>query len=312
MTLKPILPFVSLVSCALLSCTTLRNYELLQSYEPTLMDASSRDTTDTKVTAATDSRGRQALILSAFFGLDDGLPGFSDLAICAGAGGMDGMPVIFSHELDVRTLQAGDFKVTTASGAEHVPHCVTLAPADDPGELRTALLVGHYGSFDDPPMRVEVVGNLLSIDREVNFRGLHAEPTTLEEGPSMVLAERLSGNERKLGESGSKLPFGSGTGCPEGTKEVVRVTWAGGVTKPGGDEVDDIERQQYRVTIIGQQGARSDVTPFALGDLVDGDNNHELCLNAEGTPVSVYFPAGYLTDPRDDANPESTIEIREW
>ena len=81
------------------------------------------------------------------------------------------MPVVFSHELDVNTLQAGDFKVTTTPGKVGELTCVTLAPANDEGELRTVLLVGEYGSIDDQPAKVEVVGNLLSIDQEVNFKG---------------------------------------------------------------------------------------------------------------------------------------------
>ena len=42
-----------------------------------------------------------------------------------------------------------------------------------------------------------------------------------------------------------------------------------------------------------------------------GDNNHELCLDVTGTPQSVYFPAGHLTDPREDLNPETMITITE-
>ena len=55
------------------------------------------------------------------------------------------MPVIFSTEIDHTTLQAGDFRVTTASGATGEMLCVTLLPATDGGELRTVLLVGEFG-----------------------------------------------------------------------------------------------------------------------------------------------------------------------
>ena len=51
-----------------------------------------------------------------------------------------------------------------------------------------------------------------------------------------------------LGNPGTSFPGGGGDGCPLGTKQVVRVTWAGGVTKPGGDEIDDFEREAYRVS----------------------------------------------------------------
>jgi hypothetical protein len=94
-----------------------------------------------------------------------------------------------------------------------------------------------------------------------------------------------------------------------GTKQVVRVTWAGGVTKPGGEEVDDVERAEYRVTTLLDDEGETELVPFALGDLGDGDNNHELCLDRAGMPVKVDFPAGFVTDPRNDLNPPTSIEI---
>lgn len=213
------------------SCTVVRNYRLLQSYEMTLADSTPRDTTVTATTATVDPQGKQATILSAFFGLDDALPRISDKAICDGASGKDGMPVIFSLEIDVETMQAGDFAITTASGKSGLIHCVTLAPADDRGELRTALVVGHYGSLEDPPRKVEIVGNLLSIDNSVNFKGATATVIPLEDGPTIILAELLSEDRKELGKSPTELPFGGGSGCPVGTKQVVNVVWAGGVTK---------------------------------------------------------------------------------
>ena len=302
---------IMLLALPLICCTTLRNYRLLQAYEMTLADSSPKDTTATDVTATTDVRGRPASILSAFFGLDDGLPGISDMAICDGAGGKDGMPIIFSHEIDVSTMQAGDFKVTTSSGKTGDIHCVTLAPADDKGELRTALLVGHYGSVDDQPVMVEIVGNLLSIDGALNFKGMTATPIALEEGPTIIMAEAIPEDRRELGKAATALPFGGGSGCPVGTRQVVNVTWTGGVTKPGGDEADDVERLQYKVTMLQADGSETKVTPFALADLVDGDNNHRLCLDVAGTPKSVSFAAGFLTDPRDDPNPDTTMKIAE-
>lgn len=291
------------------ACSAARNYRLLNAYEITLASSASEDTTVTEVTADTDVRGKKATLLSAFFGLDNGLPGAADKGVCDGAGGKDGMPVIFSHEVDVSTMQAGDFKVTTASGKVGHIVCVTLAPADDKGELRTALLAGDYGDIDDQPARVEIVGNVLSIDGSVNFRGASVAATALEDGPTIVLAEALPEAGVELGKAGTELPWGGGTGCPVGTKQVVNVTWSGGVTKPGGDEPDDVERQQYTVTVAREDGSEAEVTPFALADLVDGDNNHRLCLDVTGTPRSVSFPAGYLTDPREDLNPDTRQQI---
>ncbi len=56
-------------------------------------------------------------------------------------------------------------------------------------------------------------------------------------------------------------------------------------------------------------GQGSAVTPIALADTGDGDNNHLLCLDTTDPALSVSFPAGRLTDPREDLNPVTSITI---
>lgn len=274
-----------------------------------MADSTQRDTTTTDVIATKDANGRQAVLLSAFFGLDDALPRMSNRLICREAPGKDGMPVVFSHEIDIETMQAGDFRVVAASGAVGEITCVTPAPADDLGETRTILIVGQYGSAKDQPASVEIVGNLLSKDRQLNFLGARTTVIALEEGPTMVWAEVVPEPEWELGKSATSLPLGGGDGCPLGTKQVVRITWAGGVTKPGNQEIDDIERQAYRVTMSFSDEGETELVPFAIGDLGDGDNNHELCLERAGLPLYVDFPAGLVTDPREDLNPRTQTEV---
>ena len=157
---------------------------------------------------------------------------------------------------------------------------------------------------------MEIVGNLLSMDNSVNFKGASIDVTPLEDGPSLILAKVVPENELETGKAATPLPWGGGSGCPEGTVQVVRVTWAGGVTKPGGDDIDEKERVQYKVTVMQEDSSLVEVTPFAVADLGDGDNNHRLCLDVAGTPQSVYFPEGYMTDPREDLNPETSIVIQ--
>ncbi len=70
-----------------------------------LADWSSADTTRAGVTATVDARGRQATLLSAFFGVDGGLPPVLRVFFCPFAPGRDGMPVIFSHELDTGSVR---------------------------------------------------------------------------------------------------------------------------------------------------------------------------------------------------------------
>ena len=274
-----------------------------------MADSTQQDTTTTDVTATRDANGREAALLSAFFGIDNGLPRVANKGICPGAAAQDGMPVIFSHEIDVDTLQAGDFRVVAESGAVGEILCVTPAPAADAGELRTILIVGEFGSAEDQPVNVEIVGNLLSKDGQLNFIGALVAVIALEEGPTIEWSEVVPESHWELGKAATSLPWGGGDGCPLDTKQVVRVTWAGGVTKPGGDEIDDVERQAYRVTMsLGDEG-ETELVPFAIGDLGDGDNNHELCLDRAGSPLRVDFPAGLLTDPREDLNPDTSIEI---
>jgi len=306
--IKSLLYPFALAFLTTIGCTTTEKVKLIRAYENPTANSSPVDTTVTNVTANRDDSGRQATLLSAFYGLDDDLPPVADKGIGEGAGGADGMPVIFSHEIDPRTLQPGDFRITTASGKIGEIGWVTLAPADDKGEFRTVLFAGHYGSIKDQPVKVEVIGNVLSLDGKLNFKGTGIDVTPLEDGATMVWAEVVPKEDWDLGKKATALPWGGSSGAPEGTRQAVRVTWSGGVTKRG-KEINDVERLQYKVTVQQADGSKIEVTPFAIADLGDGDNNHELCLDVTGTPLSVYFPAGYLTDPRKDLNPATTIKV---
>lgn len=252
--------------------------------------------------AAVDGSDQEARLVSAFFGLDNDLP-FGANRLCFGASGKDGMPVVFSHTLDPDTLQAEDFEVVTQSGDVRTPKCATLRPAQDPGELRTVLLIGEFGdSPDNPPVSVKVVGDLLSDGAPpVNFNGTRTNVTPLAAGPSMVMAEPVPESEwtRKT----------SSTSCPKGIKQVIRVTWDGGVRRPDGDEPGEAERKLYRVTVQRPDGSSDEINPFALAELEDRDNNHFLCLDTADPAVVISFPAGHLVDPNKDMNPDTRIAV---
>ena len=275
--------------------------------------ASAQDVTSRELSDTTENIGlpraddaASADLLSSFHGLD-ALPTITNL-LCWGARGKTGMPVIFSTEIDIETLQAGDFQVETKSGRIGEMHCATMRPATDPGELRTVLLIGDLGKADtDPPVSVEIVGHLHSIDGRLDFKGASIEVTPLANGPSLIYAKTVE-DWRLVGDLGIRLTRGSL--CPEeGILQAVRVTWAGGVTLPDGSEPGATERDLYRVEVEAADGSRRTVTPAALADLGDNDNNHMLCLDTTDSPISVSFPAGILTDPNNDLNPATSVSV---
>ncbi|MEM9623959.1 MAG: hypothetical protein AAF993_20130 [Pseudomonadota bacterium] len=241
-------------------------------------------------------------LLSAFFGLDNALP-FRANRLCLGASGKDGMPVVLSHTIDDDTLDAEDFQVTTQAGQRLSPHCVTLRPAEDPGEGRTVLLIGEFGdAADDPPISVQVVGDVLSDTAPpVNFRSQSVEVIPLAAGPTLIYAQTIP-----LTELAAKT---RSTRCPADTRQVVRVTWAGGVRSPSGDDPGDPERALYQVTVRRENGTRETIAPAALADLEDRDNNHLLCLDTSDPAMAVEFPAGHLVDPNQDLNLDSRITV---
>ncbi len=249
-------------------------------------------------TVAQAANGQTARALSAFFGLDNALPLGANL-LCLGGSGKDGMPVVLSHTVDAETLEPEDFRVVTRSGAERTPDCVTLRPASDAGERRTVLLIGQLGdAADDPPVQVRVVDDLFSdgvMGGRVNFRGTQTHVTPLDAGPSLVVAEVVS-------EDGQ-------SDCPDGVQQVIRVTWAGGVRRPDGDDAGDAERGLYRVTVQRADGSHDEIAPAALADLGDRDNNHLLCLDTSDPAVSVSFPGGHLVDPNQDLNPDTQVAV---
>ncbi len=267
---------------------------------------SSRELEDTTPNLGLPSSagGQEAELLSAFHGLE-ALPRVANF-ICRGSRGKHGMPVIFSTQVDLETLQAGDFRVETKSGQIGAMHCASVLPATDPGELRTVLLIGDFGNLpDDPPIEVEVIGHLNSIDGTLDFRGATVAVTPLEDGPSMIFAEVVE-DWTLVGNLGPRRTRGSL--CPsDNTVQAIRVTWAGGVTLANGKEPGEVERDLYSILVEAEDGSQRIVTPAALADLGDGDNNHMLCLDTMDRPISVSFPAGILTDPNDDLNPETSV-----
>jgi hypothetical protein len=243
-------------------------------------------------------------LLSAFFGLDNALP-FAINLLCFGGAGDDGMPVILSHRISSDSLRPEQFQITTRSGQLKTPKCATLRPAGDPGERRTVLLIGEFGKADtDPPEVVTIVEDLLSeTAAPVNFNGQSVEVTPLSEGPSMVLAESVDRDEWAVDRRGTQCPS-------EGVRQIIRVTWNGGVRLANGDEPGDAETGLYSVVMEPEQGASYISHPMAIAELGDNDNHHFLCLDTDDKASAVSFPSGHFIDPNRDLNPDTRVMLQ--
>jgi hypothetical protein len=246
---------------------------------------------------------REVKVLSAFFGLDNALP-IAAIGLSWQAPGKDGMPVVFSHELNPTTLEASDFKVKTAKGNLFDVNVVTLRPAMEAFELRTVLLIGEFGDYpDDEPIEVTITGELLARSGQ-NFKGHKVGVTPLQNGPFLSYAEYF-----ELDDSYPYVAEGKGCDCPkENTNMVVRTVWAGGVRALNGEELGTKELERFSVYLQTGKDTLL-VHPFQFGDLGDNDNNIDLCIDKEGIPLKVSVKADTAMDPRDDANDITSLEI---
>ena len=247
-------------------------------------------------------KSREAKVLTAFFGLDE-LPLQSILLYRKGLG-KNGMPIVFSQEVDPSTLDNSDFKVITKKGEKLDVEFVTLKPANEEYELRTVLLIGEYGSYpDNPPVSVKIVSDLLSRSGQ-NYKGQRLNVIPLPEGPTISYAEYFTFND--------DYPYkksGYGCDCPrKDTEIVVRAVWAGGVRAVNGNELGENEHDAFQVTMISGEDTIK-VRPYQLADINDGDNNIDLCLKEKGVPILIEADAGIAIDPRGDQNPQTKMKV---
>jgi len=237
----------------------------------------------------------------------------SAIGISRKAPGKDGMPIVFSHELEPSTLDAKDFKVKTSKGKSYDVDVVTLKPAIEAFELRTVLLIGEYGNApDNEPVEVEIVGDLMARSGQ-NFKGQKVKATALSEGPFLSYAEYFT-----IDDAYPFVKRGAGCDCPKKTELIVRTVWAGGVRAMNGEELGENELENFEVTLVKEKRGirRADtikVKPYLIADIGDNDNNIDLCIKEKGEPISVSVQANTVIDPRDDPNDFTSINIlKRW
>ena len=240
----------------------------------------------------------QDTLVSAFFGLDNGLPSL----LCNQPGSLlDGMPVNFIFPLDASSLSETDFEVVDSLGNIHTPVCAILAPANENGENRTVLLLGEFGTaVTNPPVEVRVVGDLFTTDtfsgesacsEIINLNGITTTNVIpLDDGPSLFFAQRIDGN---LNE------------CNSGT-QTIQVAWNGGITPfISGDTESDLF--QYYIGYSDSSGVLIPHVPISIADINDNDNFHQLCFSTSDEIVRISMMTNTVEDPNQDPNSYSEI-----
>ncbi|MGB1123674.1 MAG: PEP-CTERM sorting domain-containing protein [Phycisphaeraceae bacterium] len=257
-------------------------------------------------------------MISAFFGLDDELPGHPVAFILSPQAnpwniddparpnpngltpqqlqGLDGLPVVFSELLDPTTVDPSDFLITTASGATYTPDGATVNPAHDEGERRTVALFGEFGDPDtDTPVSVSLVGEIFTVGGvDISQTASPIGVIPLAAGPTLVYAEIV--------DPGS-------VDAVQDSELVLRAVWAGGIEATDGNEVTEQEWSQYVLSGTDAFGNPIDLTPIAVGDLNDNDNNHLLYFDQAITPETLFLPGGLVIDPNGDVNPNTSIAV---
>ena len=242
----------------------------------------------------------QDTLVSAFFGLDNGLPSL----LCNQLGSLlDGMPVNFKFPLDASSLSETDFEVIDSLGNIHTPICAFLAPANENGENRTVLLLGEFGTaVTNPPVEVRIVGDLFTTDtlsgesacsEIINLNGMTTTNIIpLDDGPSLFFAQKIDGN---LNE------------CNSGT-QTIQVAWNGGVTPYiSGDAESDLF--QYYIGYSDSSGVLIPHVPISIADIDDNDNIHQLCFSTSDEIVKISMMANTVEDPNQDPNLYNEIDV---
>jgi len=239
-------------------------------------------------------------LVSAFFGLDNGLPSL----LCNQLGGLlDGMPVNFKFPLDASSLSETDFEVLDSLGNIHTPICAFLAPANENGENRTVLLIGEFGTaITNPPVEVRIVGDLFTTDTLagesacsdiINLNGITTTNIIpLNDGPSLFFAQRIVGS---LNE------------CNSGT-QTIQVAWDGGITPYISGNIES-DLFQYYIGYSDSSGVLIPHVPISIADINDNDNFHQLCFSTSNDIVKISMMANTVEDPNQDPNLYSEIDV---
>ncbi len=219
-------------------------------------------------------------MLSAHFAFDDE-PAF---------GGLDGIALVFSEEVDAASLHPGAFMVLIADGARTLPTEAILAPASEADENRTVWILGDFGDPRRRPPTDVVVIRPLHTESGASLLGGLSAVLGYDEGGRIVWAE-------------SGLPP-----CVSGEASV-RTYWT--------DSLRDVTDEDLEAVSLELVGGRT-VHPSAFADH-DGasaaggeereDNVLDLCVPLGERVVGVRVSAGAFADRPGHRNVASRANV---
>lgn len=261
-------------------------------------------------------------ILSANFGTDDFFAGVgvANGVDTSGFPELSGMPVVLDQPVDFDSVEPADFEITLEDGTVINPIFVTPAPANGEGEQSSPLLLFPTDP-ENPPVEVEIVGDVISQDGETNYKGAVSTVTPLDGNPRLLEAQQVDESlfdaDNFVGEYDANADY-----------VYVQTVWSGGVTQydPAADPdnydagadvpvilspFDESDLQYFTATVL-VDGEIVELNPVAMSDNADGDNHEVLVFEVSGEEVefiSLSVDEGFASDPNGDPNEGGAVEI---
>ncbi len=206
-------------------------------------------------------------ILSAHLAFDD-QPSF---------GGLDGIAMVFSEEIEAASLFPAAFLVLLGDGSRVLPTDAILAPASEADENRTVWLLGDFGDPRRRPPTDVVVIRPLHTESGASLQGALAPVSGAEEGGRIVWAE-------------SGLPP-----CASGEPSV-RTYWTDSLRDVGVEDLASISLELVGGRTVHPSGFEDHGDPSAAVGEARDDNVLDLCVPQEERVLSVRVPAGLFAD----------------
>lgn len=206
-------------------------------------------------------------MLSAHYALDD----------APSLGGLDGIAVVFSEDVDAASLRPGVFLVLLADGGRTLAKEAVLAPASEADENRTVWLLGDFGDPRRRPPTDVVVIAPLHTESGSSLEGVLAPVLGFDEGGQIVHAQV------------QQEPCASG-------QARVRTYWTDALRDVAEDDLQAISLELVSGRTVPPSGFEDHAEAGSFVGESRDDNVLDLCVPDLERVVGVRVQAGAFTD----------------